>query len=235
MDGLKRFWTDVALTGSAGGYAVALDQRPIRTPAKQTLTLPTRALAEAVAEEWRSQGEVVSPDTMPQTRYANSVIDGIIPHREEIVAAIAAYGASDLLCYRAGHPEELIMQQTERWDPLLDWARETYDAPLILTTGVMPVTQPKTSLERLRHAVDGHDNFSLAGLHDLVSISGSLILGLGVSAGRLQAAEALSLSRLDDEWQISQWGHDDEAAAVAARKAADFEQAARLMRLIADR
>ncbi len=231
MSGPKRFWTIVDVVKEGDGFAVTLDGRPIKTPAKQRFAVPTRALADAVADEWRAQDENMKPKEMPQTRYVNSVIDGIIPQRAAIIEAVAAYGGSDLLCYRADHPDALIARQVECWDPLLDWARDTYDAPLILATGVMPVSQPQTSLDRLGRAVAEHHDFALAGLHDLVSISGSLVLGLAVSAKRLQADEALSLSRLDDEWQIEQWGADEEAAGAAAKKAGDFAEAARLLSL----
>jgi len=234
MSGPKRFWTDVGVVEEGDGFSVLLDGRPIKTPAKAGFAVPTRALADAVADEWRTQGEVMTPKAMPQTRYVNSVIDGIVPQRAAIVETVAAYGGSDLLCYRAEHPDALIARQAERWDPLLDWARDIYDAPLVLGAGVMPVSQPPASLERLAGAVAGHHDFALAGLHDLVSISGSLVLGLGVSVGRLTPEEALSLSRLDDEWQIEQWGADEEAAETAAKKAADFAEAARLLVLTAD-
>ncbi len=234
MSGPKRFWTDVAVVEWGGGYSVALDGRQIKTPAKQDFIAPTRALGEAVAQEWREQGERMNPKAMPQTRYVNSVIDGIAPQRAAVVGTVAAYGGSDLLCYRAEHPEELIARQAERWDPMLTWAVETYNAPLILTAGIMPVSQPEPSLKRLAAAVDAHNDFALAGLHDLVSISGSLVLGLAVSAGRLDSAAALSLSRLDDDWQIEQWGADEEATETAAKKAADFGEAERLINLTRD-
>ena len=234
MSGPKRFWTDVAVVEWGGGYSVALDGRQIKTPAKQDFIAPTRALGEAVAQEWREQSERMNPKAMPQTRYVNSVIDGIAPQRAAVVGTVAAYGGSDLLCYRAEHPEELIARQAERWDPMLTWAVETYNAPLILTAGIMPVSQPEPSLKRLAAAVDTHNDFALAGLHDLVSISGSLVLGLAVSAGRLDAAAALSLSRLDDDWQIEQWGADEEATETAAKKAADFGEAERLINLTRD-
>ena len=232
MSGPKRFWTEVAVVKADGFLTVALDGRPIKTPAKGDFAVPTRALAEAVAEEWREQGEVMNPKAMPQTRYVNSVLDGIAPKRDAIVDAVAAYGGSDLLCYRAEHPDVLIARQATRWDPLLAWARSEFDAPLTLASGIMPVRQPEQSLKNLAQAVAKHDNFELAGLHDLVSISGSLVLGLAVSAGHLKAPEAMALSRLDDDWQIEQWGEDEEASKTAALKAKEFAEAARLIALI---
>ncbi len=231
MKAPKRFWKEVTVGQTEGGFDIQLDGRPIKTPAKNVFVAPTRALAEAVAEEWHSQEGAMNPAAMPLTRYVNSTIDGITPRREEIVGMVAAYGESDLLCYRAEHPERLIARQAERWDPLLDWVRERYDAPLILASGVMPVTQPAPSVARLRKAVASHDDFALASLHDLVAISGSLVLGLAVSEGRLEASEALSLSRLDDDWQSEEWGVDEDAAAVAAIKAGEYAAAARLLEL----
>lgn len=232
MSGPKRFWTDVTVVETDGTFSVALDGRPIKTPAKQDFSAPTRALAEAVAQEWREQGEVMNPKAMPQTRYVNSVLDGIAPKREAVIETVAAYGGSDLLCYRAEHPDTLIARQRDRWDPLLDWARSEFEAALILASGVMPVAQPAKCLAKLADAVGKHDNFELAGLHDLVSISGSLVLGLAVSAGRLTGPEALALSRLDDDWQIEQWGEDEEASKTAALKAKEFSEAARLIALM---
>lgn len=232
MSGPKRFWTDVDVVEASGGHSVTLDGRTIKTPGKREFVTPTRALAEAVAEEWRAQGEVMKPHAMAQTRYVNSVLDGIAVSRAAVIETVSAYGGSDLLCYRAEHPDVLIARQAERWDPLLDWARDHFDAPMILAAGVMPVDQPAPSLSRLSDAVASHGDFELAGLHDLVSISGSLVLGLAVSVGRLGANEAFDLSRLDDDWQIEQWGEDEDAMAVAALKRGEFAEAARLVALV---
>jgi len=231
MSGPKRFWTDVTVTEAEGAFSILLDGRPIKTPAKSDFSVPYRALADAVAEEWSEQGEEMDPKAMPQTRYVNSVIDGIIPKRAAVVATVAAYGGSDLLCYRAEHPDGLINRQAEFWDPLLLWARETYQAPLVLAAGVMPVDQPEQSLTRLTSAVEAHHDYALAALHDLVAISGSLVMGLAISAGHLTADKAFVLSRLDEDWQIEQWGEDEEAQMVMAGKASEFAEAARLMSL----
>lgn len=230
----KRFWKETSVVPSGDGFAIHLDTKPVRTPAKSELYLPTRALAEAVAAEWEAQGDRIDALSMPQTRYANSVIDGVAPRRAEVVNTVAAYGGSDLLCYRAAHPTALVERQTERWDPLLDWARDRYDAPLMQVQGVMPISQPERSVVNLGEAVEAHDDFELAALHDLVAISGSLVLGLAVSDGHLAPEAALALSRLDDDWQIEQWGEDAEAAKVAQRKAGEFAQAARLLTLVRD-
>ena len=232
MTTLKRFWTDVTVTGPEGRHTIALDGRVIKTPAKADLYVPTKALAEAVADEWRGQSERVDPKAMPLTRYANSVIDGIIPNRAAVVETVAAYGGTDLLCYRADTPDTLIARQSERWNPLLDWARTRFDAPLIQVEGVMYAEQPAPSLARLKDAVAIYDAFALAGLHDLVAISGSLVIGLAIAEGHVTAEEGFALSRLDEDWQIEHWGVDEDAAVIAAKKAREFGDAARLITLL---
>lgn len=232
MSAQKRFWKQASTVEAEGGFSVALDGKPIRTPGKLPFAVPTQPLADTIAAEWDAQGERLDVDALPMTRLSYSALEGIPPHREKFVMEIAAYGGSDLLCYRAAHPDGLIARQAERWDPMIDWARDRYDAPLILTQGVMPVAQPAPSLDRMAQAVEGHDDFELTALFDLVSISGSLVLGLAVSDGRLDAEEAFSLSRLDEDWQIEQWGEDNEAAAAAERKRQSFTVAARYLGLV---
>lgn len=223
----KRFWTAAAAVPVEGGFAVHLDGRPVKTPAKTPLTLPTLALAQAVAAEWDAQQGVVRPETMPMTRMANSALVKVPPAFDAVVDEIARYGATDLLCYRAEAPETLVRRQAEGWNPVLDWAAETFDAPLIVTAGIIPVAQPETSLARLRAAVASHDAFGLVGLHDLVAITGSLVLGLAVARGRLAPDAAFALSRLDEDWQAELWGIDSEAATAAAAKRGDLSDAAR--------
>lgn len=229
----KRFWKAAAAVPCDGGFAVELDDRPVKTPAKTKLILPTLALAQAVAAEWDAQEGVVKPQTMPMTRMANSALVKVPPAFEAVVDEIARYGASDLLCYRAEAPAALVRRQAEGWDPLLDWAAETFNAPLTVTAGIVPVAQPEPSLARLRAAVAGHDAFRLVGLHDLVAITGSLVLGLAVARGRLLPDAAFALSRLDEDWQAELWGVDSEAAASAAAKRADLSDAARFFTLSA--
>lgn len=217
----KRFWKTATAEVCKGGFTIRLDTRPVKTPAKQPLILPTLAMAEAVAVEWDAQTGVIKPETMPFTRAANSAIDKVVPNFDAVVEELSGYGGSDLLCYRADGPEPLIGRQAAGWDPLLEWAQAELKAPLRVTTGVIPVPQPPESLQRLRGHVAAHSAFHLAALHDLVAISGSLILGLAVARRRLTADEAFALSRIDESWQIEQWGADDEAAqAEAVRKAA---------------
>jgi chaperone required for assembly of F1-ATPase len=227
----RRFWTETSVRPEAGGFAVYLDARPVRTPLKAPLILPTEALARAVAAEWQAQAGIVDPATMPCTRAANSAIDSVARQFADVAGMLSAYGASDLLCYRADGPPDLAARQAARWDPLLDWAAAALRAPLLTTTGIMPVDQPPASLAALSAAVDGLSAFQLAAFHDLVALSGSLVLALAVTRGRLTADEAWSLSRIDEDWQIEEWGSDEEAAETAARKRADFLQADRFFAL----
>jgi chaperone required for assembly of F1-ATPase len=226
----RRFWTDATFRAEPGGFAILLDTRPVRTPLKAPLILPTEALAREVAAEWQAQTGTVNP-TMPFTRTSNSAIDTVIPQHNAVVEMLAAYGGSDLLCYRATGPAELIARQAAGWDPLLDWSATALDAPLRTTAGVMHVDQPPASLAALSVAVDALSAFQLAAFHDLVALSGSLVLALAVIRHRLTAEQAWALSRIDETWQIEQWGDDEEAAEMAARKRVDFLQADRFFAL----
>ncbi|MFN3822701.1 MAG: ATP12 family chaperone protein [Pseudorhodobacter sp.] len=227
----KRFWTEARAEAVEGGFAVMLDGRMVRSPAKTPLILPSLALADAVAEEWQAQQGVVKPDTMPMTRMANSALDKVGPQFDEVAALIAAYGASDLLCYRAPGPEALLARQSAGWDPLLAWAAVTFDARLVVTTGVIPVAQDSDATSRLAAQVHALDAFRLAAFHDLVSIAGSLVLALAVTKGRLAVDEAFELSRIDEHWQAELWGQDDLALESEAVKRAAFDDAGRFFGL----
>jgi len=229
---MKRFWKEARSVDAAGVFEVRLDARPVRTPAKAPMVLPTRALADAVAAEWNAQGPDVLPAEMPLTRAANSTIDGVIATRSKVAEALAAYGEADLLCYRAPFPAELAAEQAAGWDPMLDWAAEALGARLLPGEGVMHVTQDPAAVAALASAVAAHDPWELTALHELVTISGSLVLGLAVSHGRLDAPQAWRLSRIDEAWNIREWGEDEEAAAAARRREADFGHAARLLGLL---
>lgn len=227
----RRFWTTATAVAAESGFAVHLDARALRTPLKAALALPTRALAEAVAAEWQAQGETVDPETMPFTRTANSAIDKVAPQFGAVAEMLSAYGQSDLVCYRAEGPAALVERQAAAWDPLLDWARDALDAPLVTTTGVMPVAQPAHSGKVFRTELDRLSSFQLAAFHDLVTLSGSLVLALAVTRQRLSADVAWAQSRVDEEWQIAQWGVDEDAEAAALRKRAAFLHADRFYRL----
>ncbi|MEO1195912.1 MAG: ATP12 family protein [Pseudomonadota bacterium] len=214
----RKFWTDVTARPEGEGWAVYLDDRPLRTPAKAALIAPTPAMAEAVAEEWRAQDETIDPGSMPVTRSLNVVLDKIVVNPAPVADMLAGYAETDLLCYRATQPDALVARQAEAWDPHLDWAADTYGARLVTTAGVMPVTQPADAVVRLARAVHDLDPYDLAAAHDLVTLSGSLILGLAAMAGRIDAETLWAAARLDESWQIEQWGPDEEAESLAATK-----------------
>ncbi len=227
----KRFWKQATVEAVDGGFTVRLDGRPVKTPAKTPLVVPTRALADAIAAEWDAQAGLIKPDSMPVTRAANSALDKIVPQFEAVAEMLASYGGTDLLCYRAVSPHHLVARQAAAWDPMLDWAAQELGAPLVATAGVMHIAQPAASLGRLHALVAAFSPFQLAAFHDLVAISGSLVLALGVTRGRLSAPEAWSLSRIDEAWQTEQWGEDEEAAASESVREADFLQAGRFYAL----
>lgn len=222
---MKRFYKDVTIVAEGDGHAIRLDGRPVRTPARALLTLPTLALAQAVAEEWRAQGETVDPASMPFTGLANAAIDHIVPNRAQFAAGIARYGESDLLCYRAHSPEMLVARQAAAWDPLLDWARARYDVAFVVTQGILPVAQPEATLARLHAAVAMHDPFRLAGLSTLVTLSGSLVCGLAVVENSHSAEAIWPIAEIDEAWQVEQWGEDAQAAARSARRKSEFSMA----------
>lgn len=227
----KRFWKQATAIETEGGYTVQLDGRPVKTPAKTLLVVPTLAMAQAIAAEWEAQTGAVKPETMPFTRSANSALDKIIPQFQDVADILAAYGGTDLLCYRATGPEALVARQAATWDPLLDWSAAELGAPLRATAGVMHIAQDDRSLQNLRALVMTLSPFQLAGFHDLVAISGSLVLGFAVTRGRLAPQAAWEASRIDEAWQTEQWGEDEEAAASEAVRHADFLQAARFYAL----
>ena len=209
----KRFWQQAAAVETEGGYTVQLDGKPIRTPAKAAFLMPKLALAEAVAEEWQAQEDTVQPDRMPLTRTVNSALDKVGLAHDAVAGLVADYGASDLICYRAEAPQGLIDRQAEGWDPLVTYAREVFQTPLNVSSGLMPVPQPARSMARLRSRVQNMSDFELAALHDLVALSGSLIIGLAATQ-ELHSIERLwAASRIDESWQAEHWGEDPSAAA----------------------
>lgn len=221
----KRFWSSADVIEAGTGFTVHLDSRPVRTPAKAALVVPTRALAGEIAREWDAQDGQVNPLTMPFTRSANAAIDKVALQRDEVAELLAAYGDTDLLCYRADSPAELVARQTGAWDPLLDWADEALGARLIPVAGVMHQPQSKRALAALAAQVHALDDFALTAFHDLVGMSGSLILGFAALHDLRPAAELWALSRVDETYQAELWGVDEEAAEIAARKESEFMHA----------
>ncbi|UWQ25144.1 ATPase [Leisingera aquaemixtae] len=223
----KRFWKEVSVAETGGGFAVELDGRRVKTPAKAPLMLPTQDMAAAIAAEWDAQTESVDPLAMPCTRSANAAIDKVTHQHSEVAAMLAEYGDSDLLCYRADAPVELTLRQAQEWDPALDWAAETLGARLQPRMGVLHQPQETAALAVLAERVRAMTPFQLAAFHDLVGISGSLILGFAAAHGWRSADEIWLLSRLDERWQEELWGTDEEAAAAAEVKRQEFLHAKR--------
>lgn len=218
----KRLWKEATVEAAEDGWRVLLDGRAVRTPAGRSLTLPTEPLAEAVVAEWDGQDEVIEPLSMPLTRMANSALDKVGPQRAAVAEMLAAYGETDLLSYRAGSPAGLARRQAECWNPLLDWAAERLGARLAVAVGVMPIAQSEAAVARLAAPLRGMPVFRLAAFHDLVVLTGSIVLAHAVIDGRLDVAEAWSASRIDEAWQAETWGRDAEAEAAADRNFQDF-------------
>lgn len=227
----RRFWTAATIRPSGEGWEVALDQRPLRTPGKNLLVLPSEALANAIAAEWDLQGELIDPNLMPLTRAANSAIEKVAANFDAVAGMLAEYGGTDLLCYRADRPEELVRRQAEAWDPLIDWAATDLRAPLLITHGIVHVAQEPEVLARLLNEVRGLDVFGLTALHDLVTLPGSLVLGLAVIRGRITAEQAFHLSRIDEDFQAERWGHDEDAHSAAENRRRAIKSSERLWQL----
>ena len=230
---MKRFWKSAAAIRAEGGFAISLDGRPVRTPARAELIVPGRQLADAIAQEWASQPEDFDPRQMPLTGLANAAIDRIAPNPAAFADGLARYAETDLTCYRAAEPPDLVAHQAEQWDRLLDWARARYDVHFERVTGIMHRPQPRATLERLTAAVRALDPFRLAGLSPLVTISGSLIAGLAVLSGDVDPATAFAATHLDELWQAEQWGEDALATQAREHRQRDFIAAARFLNLLA--
>ena len=227
----KRFWKTAAATEVEGGFGVALDGRAVKTPAKTGLVVPSQALAEGIAAEWDAQETEIRPDSMPLTRAANAAIDKVAVQFTEVADMLAAYGDSDLTCYRATEPDGLIVRQAKGWDPLLDWAHERFGARLTPTHGVMHVPQDQACLKALGGPLYQMSEFELTAMHDLVSLSGSLVIGLAAFEGAFALDDLWLRSRIDELWQEELWGEDDEATALAGVKRASFLSAHHFLEL----
>lgn len=228
---MKRFWKDVTVDAERG---VRLDDRPVRTPGRAPLVLPTAALAEAVADEWRDVAEIIDPRAMPLTGLANAAIDRIAPDTSAFAAGLAAYGESDLLCYRADSPPDLVARQAAAWDPPLAWARDRYDVHFEIATGVMHRRQPEATVERLSAAIAARPAFELAPLSPIVTITGSLVLALALAERAMTPEAVWTAANLDEDWQAEQWGEDDLAIKARETRRRDFDAAARFLSLVAN-
>jgi chaperone required for assembly of F1-ATPase len=226
----KRFYTSVTISQSDDGHRVLLDGRPVRTPKRAYLSLPTRPLADAVGAEWEAQATHIDPATMPLTRLANTALDGVTGRETDVRDDIVRFAGSDLLCYRAGHPAGLVERQTQVWDPILAWALTTLNTRFIVQTGIMPVTQPPPTLDRIAAALPS-DAFSLAALHVLTTLMGSAVLALAVHERHLEIGAAWAAAHVDEDWQIAEWGEDREAVRRRAGRLAEATSAAHFLAL----
>lgn len=229
---MRRFYKEAASVEAEGGFGVALDGKPILTPARVPLTVPTRALADAIAAEWAGQGEEIRPAGMHLMQLAATGLDKVRPNRATVIDQVAAFGETDLLCYRADRPAELAARQRALWQPMLDWALTAFDAPLVVTTGVAPVVQPPEAIGALRGAILALDDWRLTGLHVATALLGSVVLGLALVHGRIDADAAFEAAEVDTTHQIERWGEDHEATARRALLRQEIEAVARLITLL---
>lgn len=229
---MRRFWTSAEAVADEARWGVRLDERPLRTPGRAPLLVPTAALAEAIAAEWAEAEETIDPRAMPLTGLANAAIDRVAPDRAAFAAGLGKYAEADLACYRAEGPQTLVERQKESWGALLGWARRRFDVDFTTTTGLVHVAQPRPTVERLAHEVAALDAFRLAGLSPLVTIGGSLVAALAVLEGALTPDQAWEAVSIDERWQVEKWGADAEAEAAIANRRRDFLVAARFLELL---
>jgi chaperone required for assembly of F1-ATPase len=227
---MKRFYREVTVAPAEHGHQILLDGRPMRTPAKQLFAAPIAPLAQAIAEEWREQGEIIRPDAMPLTRLASTAIDRMPAQRQAAVEEMVAYADTDLVCYRAAEPFELVQRQHHAWQPMLEWLAETYGVKLAVTTSIRPIAQPADAPARLRDAIEELSDWPLVGLHMATTALGSVVLGLGLLHGRLDAESAFAASLLDELYEIERWGSDVEAERRHEVLRRDIGAAARFLR-----
>jgi chaperone required for assembly of F1-ATPase len=231
---MKRFYKETAVDQGDGGHRILLDGRPMRTPAKAVLVVPTRALAEAIAAEWGAVPDKadINVSHLPLTRLAATGLDRVTSQRARVIEDTAKYAGSDMLCYRASEPETLVKRQQATWQPLLDWAHERYGARLVIVEGLAFVEQPADAVARLGEAVATHSDLGLSALYNLTHISGSLIVALAVAEGHLAAADAFAAAQLDELYQIERWGEDPIATKRHEGIRHDIEAGARFLALL---
>jgi chaperone required for assembly of F1-ATPase len=224
----KRFYAGAGVAAEAGGFAIVLDGKPIRTPSGRQLVAPTAEIAEDIAAEWNAQGEFIDPLTMPLTRLANSVVDAAVERVDAVREDIVKYLGSDLLFYRAGHPEALVAREAALWDPLLFWAAEELGAHFILAEGIVHVRQPDSAVAAARAALPG-DPWSIAALHVITTLTGSALLALALLRGVVDQEQAWAAAHVDEDWNREKWGADEEVAARRAARLVEFQAAASIL------
>jgi chaperone required for assembly of F1-ATPase len=225
----KRFYASAGVVESPSGFAITLDDKPIRTPSGRQVVAPVRQIAEAIAAEWDAQQEIIDPVTMPLTRFANSVVDAVTDRVDAVTDDVAKYLGSDLLFYRASHPEALVARQAEHWDPLLFWAADALGAHFILAEGIVHVRQPDSAIQAARAALPD-DPWSIAALHVITTLTGSALLALALLRGVLDSDQIWAAAHVDEDWNVEKWGMDEEVAARRAARLVDFRAAASILR-----
>jgi chaperone required for assembly of F1-ATPase len=229
----KRFYKEVGIGRDADRFTIELDGRPVKTPAKKTLSLPTRAAAELVASEWRDQVDVINPGKMPITRLVNSALDGVANELEAVLDDIVKYAGTDLLCYRAEAPQSLVEAQAGKWDPVLYWVADAFGARFILAEGIIHREQPASAIEAYATALDKYrDPLAVAALHTVTSLTGSALLALALAEGRITAEDAWTAAHADEDWNIEQWGSDAEAEARRAHRWQDMKASSDLFNAV---
>jgi chaperone required for assembly of F1-ATPase len=227
----KRFYAKADVIAADGGFAVTLDGKPIHTPSGRIITAPSREIAEAIAAEWDAQQEMIDPLTMPMTRFANSVVEAVVDRVGDVTADIAKYFSSDLLFYRAGHPEALVARESEHWDGVLFWAAETFGAHFILAQGIVYVSQPDSAIAAARAALPA-DPWVVAAMHVVTTMTGSALLALALLLGARDADQVWAAAHVEEDWNAEQWGVDEEAAARRAARLVDFQTATRILKVL---
>src|SRR5713101_7817433 len=225
----KRFYAHAGVVDAPDGLAITLDDRPVRTPSGRPLVAPTREIADAIVTEWDSQKEFIDPLTMPLTRFANSVADAVVDRVEAVTDDIAKYLGSDLLFYRAGHPEALVAREAAHWDPIVFWAADALGAHFILAEGIVHVRQPDSAIAAARAALPTNA-WSIAALHVVTTLTGSALLALALMRGVIDQDQAWAAAHVDEDWNIEQWGGDEVIAARRAARLVDFRAAATILK-----
>ncbi|MEA2829794.1 MAG: hypothetical protein QOF22_542 [Bradyrhizobium sp.] len=227
----KRFYAKADVAQTPEGFAITLDDKPVRTPSGRPLVAPTRQIAEAIAAEWDAQQETINPLTMPLTRFANSVVEAVVDRVEAVVEDVAKYFQSDLLFYRAGHPEALVAREARHWDPVVFWAAEALGAHFILAEGIVHARQPDQAIAAARGALPD-DPWSISALHVVTTLTGSALLALALMRGVLDQDQVWAAAHVDEDWNIEKWGVDEEVAARRAARLVDFGAAASILKAL---
>jgi chaperone required for assembly of F1-ATPase len=227
----RRFYSNAAAAEATGGFAVTLDNKPIRTPSGRKVIVPVREIAEAIVAEWEAQSEFIEPMTMPMTRFANSVVDAVVDRVDAVMDDIAKYFETDLLFYRAGHPEALVAREAAHWDPIVFWAAEALGAHFILAEGIVHIRQPESAIAAARAALP-HDAWSLAALHVITSLTGSALLALALLRDVANPDQVWAAAHVDEDWNSEKWGVDEEVAARRAARVVDFSAAVRILKAL---